>query len=83
MSDGRDDVRAMLPPRAPGATPGVFALAEPVDGDRTPVAVVARQFDQKYGHDDGERAIRRLVPPPGGPRTPAPRSSAAGDMHGR
>ncbi|MFJ6168208.1 hypothetical protein ACIQH6_24035 [Micromonospora orduensis] len=44
---------------------------------------MTRQFDQKYGHDDGERAIRRLVPPPGGSRTPVPRSSAAGDTHGR
>ncbi|SCF14935.1 hypothetical protein GA0070607_6148 [Micromonospora coriariae] len=37
-----------------------------------------------YGPGNGERAIRRLAPQqPGGPRTPAPRSSAAGDTHGR
>ncbi|MEU5910288.1 DUF5919 domain-containing protein [Micromonospora sp. NPDC047527] len=76
-------VRAVLPPRAPGAAPGVFGLAEPTDTDRTPAATVKRHFDQKYGHGDGQRAIRRLVPTPGGPRTPAPRSAAAGDAHGR
>ncbi|KAB1927044.1 MULTISPECIES: DUF5919 domain-containing protein [Micromonospora] len=76
-------VRAVLPPRAPGAAPGVFALAEPADGDRTPVAVVKRHFDQKYGHDDGERDVRRLVPPPGDARTPAPRPATAGDTHAR
>ncbi|MET7375750.1 DUF5919 domain-containing protein [Micromonospora arida] len=76
-------VRAVLPPRAPGAAPGVFALAEPADGDRTPVAVVKRHFDQKYGHDDGERDVRRLVPPPGDARTPAPRTAPAGDTHAR
>ncbi|MCG5457011.1 DUF5919 domain-containing protein [Micromonospora sp. PSH03] len=76
-------VRAVLPPRAPGAAPGVFALAEPSDGDRTPVAVVKRHFDQKYGHDDGERDVRRLVPPPGDARTPAPRPATAGDTHAR
>ncbi|MFI6783425.1 DUF5919 domain-containing protein [Micromonospora sp. NPDC050276] len=76
-------VRAVLPPRAPGAAPGVFALAEPVEGDRTPTAVVKRHFDQKYGPGDGERNIRRLVPPPGDARTPAPRPAAAGDTHAR
>ncbi|MEW2430639.1 DUF5919 domain-containing protein [Micromonospora sp. NPDC047644] len=76
-------VRAVLPPRAPGAAPGVFALAEPADGDRTPIAAVKRHFDQKYGHDDGERDIRRLVPPPGDARTPAPRPATAGDTHAR
>ncbi|MFF4879832.1 DUF5919 domain-containing protein [Micromonospora sp. NPDC000668] len=78
-------VRAVLPPRAPGAAPTVFALAELADGDRTPAATVARTFDQKYGPGDGERAVRRLVSQPsgGGPRTPAPRSTAAGDPHGR
>ncbi|MFF0122439.1 DUF5919 domain-containing protein [Micromonospora arida] len=76
-------VRAVLPPRAPGPAPGVFALAEPADGDRTPVAVVKRHFDQKYGHDDGERDVRRLVPPPGDARTPAPRTAPAGDTHAR
>ncbi|WP_030491930.1 DUF5919 domain-containing protein [Micromonospora chokoriensis] len=76
-------VRAVLPPRAPGASPGVFALAEPVDGDRTPAAVVQRHFDQKYGHGDGERDIRRLVPPPGDARTPAPRPATADDTHAR
>ncbi|MEU5935158.1 DUF5919 domain-containing protein [Micromonospora sp. NPDC047187] len=76
-------VRAVLPPRAPGAAPGVFALAEPADGDRTPVAVVKRHFDQKYGHDDGERDVRRLVAPPGDARTPAPRPATAGDTHAR
>ncbi|MGC4829196.1 DUF5919 domain-containing protein [Micromonospora arida] len=76
-------VRAVLPPRAPGAAPGVFALAEPADGDRTPVAVVKRHFDQKYGHDDSERDVRRLVPPPGDARTPAPRTAPAGDTHAR
>ncbi|MCF0097363.1 DUF5919 domain-containing protein [Micromonospora sp. MH99] len=76
-------VRAVLPPRAPGGAPGVFALAEPVDGDRTPAATVRRHFDQKYGGGDGQREIRRLVPPPDGARTPAPRSAAAGDAHGR
>ncbi|MET7950930.1 DUF5919 domain-containing protein [Micromonospora sp. NPDC005324] len=76
-------VRAVLPPRAPGAAPGVFALAEPADGDRTPVEVVKRHFDQKYGHGDGERDVRRLVPPPGDARTPAPRPSTAGDTHAR
>ncbi|WP_410818581.1 DUF5919 domain-containing protein [Micromonospora sp. 050-3] len=76
-------VRAVLPPRAPGAAPGVFALAEPADGDRTPVAVVKRHFDQKYGHGDGERDVRRLVPPPGDARTPAPRPATADDTHAR
>ncbi|MER7591927.1 DUF5919 domain-containing protein [Micromonospora sp. NPDC127501] len=76
-------VRAVLPPRAPGAAPGVFALAEPADGDRTPIPVVRRHFDQKYGHDDGERDVRRLVPPPGDARTPAPRPATAGDTHAR
>ncbi|RAO08986.1 hypothetical protein MED15_06450 [Micromonospora noduli] len=76
-------VRAVLPPRASGAAPGVFALAEPADRDRTPVAVVKRHFDQKYGHDDGERDVRRLVPPPGDARTPAPRPATAGDTHAR
>ncbi|MGC4760148.1 DUF5919 domain-containing protein [Micromonospora trifolii] len=76
-------VRAVLPPRAPGAAPGVFALAEPADGDRTPAAVVKRHFDQKYGHGDGERDVRRLVPPPGDARTPAPRPATASDTHAR
>ncbi|MFC4016983.1 DUF5919 domain-containing protein [Micromonospora sp. GCM10011542] len=77
-------VRAPLPPRTPGSTPGVFALAEPADGDRTPPASVARHFDQKYGPGDGKRALRRLVPqPPAGTRTPAPRSTAVVDPHGR
>ncbi|MFJ6151191.1 DUF5919 domain-containing protein [Micromonospora profundi] len=76
-------VRAVLPPRAPGAAPAVFGLAEPADTDRTPAATVKRHFDQKYGRGDEQRAIRRLVPPPGGPRTPVPRSTAAGDAHGR
>ncbi|MCG5464774.1 DUF5919 domain-containing protein [Micromonospora sp. NPDC053740] len=76
-------VRAVLPPRAPGAAPGVFALAEPADGDRTPADVVKRHFDQKYGHDDGERDVRRLVPPPGDARTPSPRPATAGDTHAR
>ncbi|MFY1614985.1 hypothetical protein [Micromonospora sp. WMMD736] len=74
-------VRAVLPPR-PGATPAVFALAEPAEGDPTPATVVARHFDQKYGHGDGQRAVRRLVPAPDGPRTPVPRAAAAGDPHG-
>ncbi|MFG2049989.1 DUF5919 domain-containing protein [Micromonospora sp. NPDC048935] len=76
-------MRAALPPRAPGAAPAVFTLAEPSDGDHPPVAVVKRHFDQKYGHGDGEREIYRLVPPPGSPRPPAPRAAAAGDAHGR
>ncbi|MEU8421726.1 DUF5919 domain-containing protein [Micromonospora sp. NPDC048835] len=76
-------VRAVLPPRTPGATPGVFALAEPADDDGTPAAVVKRHFDQKYGHGDGERDVRRLVPPPGDARTPAPRPATAGDTHAR
>ncbi|WP_124815456.1 DUF5919 domain-containing protein [Micromonospora ureilytica] len=76
-------VRAVLPPRAPGAAPGVFALAEPADGDRTPAAVVKRHFDQKYGPGDGERDVRRLVPPPGDTRTPVPRPATAGDTHAR
>ncbi|PWR11706.1 hypothetical protein DKT68_05095 [Micromonospora acroterricola] len=77
-------VRAVLPPRAPGAAPGVFALAELADGDRTPAATVVRHFDQKYGPGGGDRAVRRLAPQPsGGSRTPAPRSTAAGDPHGR
>ncbi|GAB3937743.1 DUF5919 domain-containing protein [Micromonospora vulcania] len=76
-------VRAGLPPRAAGAAAAVFALAEPADGDRTPAASVIRHFDQKYGRGDGERALRRLVPQPNGPRTPEPRSAAAGDAHGR
>ncbi|MGW5557781.1 DUF5919 domain-containing protein [Micromonospora sp. NPDC003944] len=76
-------VRAVLPPRTPAATPGVFALAEPTDDDRTPAAVVKRHFDQKYGHGDGERDVRRLVPPPGDARTPAPRPATAGDTHAR
>ncbi|MDG4758327.1 DUF5919 domain-containing protein [Micromonospora sp. WMMD710] len=76
-------VRAVLPPRAPGATPAVFGLAEPADGDRTPATIVSRHFDQKYGHGDGERAIRRLVPAPGAPRTPAARAGTADDTHGR
>ncbi|MGC4869018.1 DUF5919 domain-containing protein [Micromonospora sp. DT53] len=76
-------VRAVLPPRAPGAAPGVFALAEPADGDRPPAAVVKRHFDQKYGPGDGERDVRRLVPPPGDARTPAPRPATASDTHAR
>ncbi|PYC67747.1 hypothetical protein C7C45_20640 [Micromonospora arborensis] len=76
-------MRAALPPRAPGAAPAVFTLAEPTDEDRTPAAAVQRHFDQKYGHGDGEREIYRLVSVPGGPRTPAPRTSAVGDAHGR
>ncbi|MFD6684089.1 DUF5919 domain-containing protein [Micromonospora parva] len=76
-------VRAVLPPRAPGAAPAVFALAEPADGDRTPAAVVKRHFDQKYGHGDGERDVRRLVSPPGDSRTPVPRPATAGETHAR
>ncbi|MET8092484.1 DUF5919 domain-containing protein [Micromonospora sp. NPDC005220] len=79
---GAVTVRAVLPPRAHGAPPGVFALAEPADEDRTPVATVKRHFDQKYGHGDGNRELYRLVAPPGGSRTPAPRSAAASDTHG-
>ncbi|MBM0202151.1 hypothetical protein JNW90_02680 [Micromonospora sp. STR1s_5] len=45
--------------------------------------MVKRHFDQKYGHDDGERDVRRLVPPPGDARTPAPRPATAGDTHAR
>ncbi|GAB4102472.1 hypothetical protein GCM10028790_14900 [Micromonospora taraxaci] len=76
-------VRAVLPPRAPAAAPAVFALAEPADGDHTPAEVVKRHLDQKYGHDDGRRAVYRLVPPPGASRMPEPRSATAGDNHGR
>ncbi|MGC4812974.1 DUF5919 domain-containing protein [Micromonospora sp. DT228] len=80
---GQLTARAMLPPRAPGASPAMFALAEPADGDHTPVDTVKRHFDQKYGHADAERAIYRLVPPPGTSRTPSPRSAGADDTHGR
>ncbi|WCN84212.1 DUF5919 domain-containing protein [Micromonospora sp. LH3U1] len=83
VTGGPLTVRAALPPRASGSTPAVFALAQPADGDRTRAAVVERHFDQKYGHGDGEREIYRLVAAPGDPRTPAPRSAAAGDTHGR
>ncbi|MFE0526838.1 DUF5919 domain-containing protein [Micromonospora parva] len=76
-------VRAVLPPRAPGAAPAVFSLAEPADGDRTPAAVVKRHFDQKYGHGDGERDVRRLVSPPGDSHTPVPRPATAGETHAR
>ncbi|MEH1169031.1 hypothetical protein V6V47_26975 [Micromonospora sp. CPCC 205539] len=55
-------VRAVLPPRPPGATPGVFTLAEPAEGDHLPPATVSRHFDQKYGPGDGDRVLRRLVP---------------------
>ncbi|WP_431913562.1 DUF5919 domain-containing protein [Micromonospora carbonacea] len=55
-------VRAQLPERARTAAPREYALVEPADGDRTPVARVARLFDQKYGPRDGGRTILRLAP---------------------
>ena len=79
---GQLTARAVLPPRAPGAIPQVFALADPADEDPTQATAVQKHFDQKYGQGPGERQIYRLVPA-GGSRTPAPRSAAGDDTHGR
>ncbi|MER7893128.1 DUF5919 domain-containing protein [Micromonospora sp. NPDC094482] len=77
-------VRAQLPPRTTGSAAGVFALAEPVDGDRTAATAVARLFDQKYGPGGGQRTIVRLVPQHSvDGRTPNPRSPTGADPHGR
>jgi hypothetical protein len=62
--DRATTVRVHLPSRTQGSAPGVFALAEPADGDGTPPQSVARLFDLKYGPADGDRVILRLVPQP-------------------
>ncbi|WP_326558135.1 hypothetical protein [Micromonospora sp. NBC_01796] len=74
-SIGTLTVRTPLPPRANGSGPGEFTLVEVREEDPTPLSLVRRRFQDKYGASPDrpdEGMLVRLVPSGGDPTDPPP-----------